>query len=433
LLGTTLTAGCAGGTIVDLARQGDLAGVKRSLASLTRDGSLLDRSVVERLSHATVAHDLSTVESEQAVRLVELLAPCAKGFSSELRERAKANDDAAAQATRVLLENGDVSLDTVIGRARRLKSDSWRAAMARALVGPGWGRLRRSLVDDADERVRRGALGAAAIAKDPDDLPGLLEASRLDPDVSSRRLALEAIGALGGARVALTLRDQWSDADSETRLGIVGAWDAPRIYGAGGSRELTWAAETQDSKEAVAAAAALAGHEPDRKRGAKGAKSSPPPDEDRALGRVLLARFVADGSDSEQSYAIELADPTDPLAREALEKAASGEDRSLRVAALARLVRIESMRPKSLESLRALCVQKDDVGRAARDALVEARDLSVVPLLLADLSDEKEETRARAAEDLVELGQLSVAASSLTDESLDVRARTACAVAASEE
>jgi hypothetical protein len=380
-----------------------------------------------------VAHDLSAAKPEQAARLVELLSPCAKALSGELRERARAHDDAAARATLLLLDSGAVSPDAVIGRSRQYTGDAWRATLARALVRPGWGKLRRSFVDDPDERVRRSALKASRIAKDPDDLIGLLEASRLDPDAKSRQLALAAIGAVGGRRVALALRDSWAQSDSDTRLGIVDAWAAARVRSVGGERELVWAAEMRSSREAVAAAAALS-----RRESTGTGASGPVPGQGssadaRELGRVLVAWFIAEGSGPERKYAIELADPTEPLAAAALEKAAQDEDKALRVAALGRLLEVGPARPKALEQLRQLCAEQDDTGRAARDALVKARDPSVVPLLLAELSAKQEEKRAAAAEHLVELGHQPIAALSLTDPSPDVRVRTACALASSSE
>ena len=428
-----MVAGCAGGGLVDLARQGDFAGVKRELAALGQSRGALAPRLVLQLSRATVAHDLRAAKPEQAARLVELLSPCAKALASELRERARAKDDAAAQATLLLLENGEISADAVIGRARHVPGDAWRAALARALVRPGWGKLRRSFVDDPDERVRRSALKAARIAKDRDDLGDLLEASRLDPDATSRRLALAAIGALGGPRVALALRDNWAQSDSETRLGIVDAWAAPRVRRVGGARELVWAAETQDSREGVAAAAALMQLEPSAAGASKQARSQRPSTQPRELGRVLVARFIAEGSAPERKYAIELADTKELLAREALEKAANDKDKALRVAALARLLEVESLRSKALQQLKEYCARQDDVGRAAREALVKAGDPSVVPLLLAELGAKQDERRAAAAEQLVELGQQPIAALSLTDSSPEVRVRTACALASSRD
>jgi HEAT repeat protein len=428
-----VVAGCAGGGIVDLARQGDLAGLKRELTALSQSRGALAPRVVLQLSRATVARDLRTAKPEQAARLVDLLSPCAKALSSELRERARAKDDAAARATLMLLDSGELSPDTVIGRTRHVAGDAWRAALARALVRPGWGKLRRSFVDDPDERVRRSALKAAGIAKDPDDLSDLLEASRLDPDPKSRQLALTAIGALGGPRVALALRDSWAESDSDTRLGIVNAWAAPRVRSVGGTRELVWAAETQDSREGVAAAAALVRLEPSGTGASKQATGQVPATELRELGHVLVARSIAEGSAPERKYAIELADPQEPLARAALEKAAKDDDKALRVAALSRLLEVESLRSKALQQLREQCARHDDVGRAAREALVKAGDPSVVPLLLAELSAKQEEARATAAEDLVELGQQPLAAISLTDSSPEVRVRAACALASSRE
>lgn len=420
---------------MDLARQGDLAGVRSELSLLSQDGGMLDRALVERVARATVVHDLGAAEPKDAVRLVDLLSPCGNSFSKELGERAAADDDAAAGATRVLLENGELTPSAVIARAGRRSGDAWRAALARALVRPGWGKRRRAFIGDVDERVRRGALHAAAIAKDPDDLSALVEASRLDPDGQSRRLALVAIGALGGARVALTLRDHWAAADSDTRLAIVDAWAAPRVYSAGGLRELVWAAETHASREGIAAAATLAKVQASDARATKETMSQSSSVDPRELGRVLIARFIAEGSALERTYAMERADPTEPLAREALEKAAGDEDEdeALRVAALARLMQIGALREKSLEPLRALGKQKDDVGRAARAALVKAGDSSVATLLQAELSDKKEEIRATAAEQLVELGQESVAAAALADESAEVRVRTACAMVSSKK
>ena len=177
--------------------------------------------------------ELRSSKGPAAAARVDALRACAGSLESVLRDRASLPDNVGAQATLMLLELGKLDRADLVARYSEASNGAWRAVAARAATGPRDGRLRRRFIGDGDQRVRKAALFASLETKDAADLDPLLEAARLDPDPLLRSLAVRAVGAIGGQRAVLALKDLWAQSDGTTRETIVDAWAMPALYRAG--------------------------------------------------------------------------------------------------------------------------------------------------------------------------------------------------------
>ena len=124
----------------------------------------------------------------------------------------KTRDAAGAEAALARVEAGELSA----GSARdflREADDAWRAVGTRGLVREEDDAARMRAYVDPAPAVRRAAMHAAAVAKDPRDVEALAEAARVDPEPIVRTDAVRALGAVGGALVIAKLRDLWAGAD----------------------------------------------------------------------------------------------------------------------------------------------------------------------------------------------------------------------------
>ncbi len=420
VVGTALLL-CAGGfgcasSVQQAALEGDLPTLQEQIAN-DQAKHRLGRSRVERLAWSVAGRELLSTTGELAVRRVAQMRPCAGQLGRVLRDRAERLDDAGAEAALVLLETGQLRPERLVARYQDATSGAWRAVAARATVAPEHHRLRRALIEDPDERVRRGALGAALYQPSPDDLDALLEAARVDPDPQSRQLALRAVGQLGGERAVLALSDRWTRADEPERLAIVDAWTSSAAYDAGGQDRLVWVVETTRGIPQLAAATALAHQE-----------GSP-----RELGTVVLTRALREGSTQERRTAIRDVRLDDPDARQAVEAAAGDEDRQVRVLALARLLETAPQKGDYRDALRQLAAGQDHVAFQARAALAAAQDETIQQALVTELTAPRSFRRLLAAEGLLALGDYERVATALGDDDPRVRAQVACTVLARAE
>lgn len=412
---TLLLAGCGTAQVVDTALHGDLASLKRDVQR-SRESGRLDKSTVEDLAWAVAGRELRSASGSAAVERVRDVRSCARPLLRVLEARAEQADDAAAEATATLFELGQRDARDLVKRHRDASSGAWRAVGARAAVAKELGPLRRKLFADPDERVRRAALRAAMEARSSDDLDAALEAARLDPDAVSRGHATRTVGAIGGERAVLALRDHWARADEPTRITIIDAWGMPASYKAGGEHELTTIAENQHGTLAVTAASTLV----------------------RAQGRyagsglAALIRAIGQGTEGERRLAIQLAPLSDKDVVAAIEKAGKDSDKEVQVMALARLASDGAHKAKSLEGLRALAKKDDELGLQARAALAEAGDPGVKKQLTDLLGAPKAHTRTVAARGLLSLGDYPNAATALADDNPGVRTAVACAVLAAQ-
>ncbi len=408
---TTVACGTAG--VVQTALHGDLAQLKRKISEGQQKGAL-DRSTTLQLAAAVAGRELRSSKGPAAAARVDALRACAGSLESVLRDRASLPDDVGAQATLMLLELGKLDRPDLVARYSEASNGAWRAVAARAATGPRDGRLRRRFIGDGDQRVRKAALFASLETKDAADLDPLLEAARLDPDPLLRSLAVRAVGAIGGQRAVLALKDLWAQSDGTTRETIVDAWAMPALYRAGGARELRTVAESGGSLAAIAAAVQLS-----RKSG-----------EDAALGATFLARAIKQGTQTERRVAIQLAPVTDPDVQKALSEATRDADPDVKVMALARSLGVPAAQADAKRQLEKLAKGKDRVAVQARAALAAAHDGSISGELLHQLASRSPEERRLAALALIRLGNYSRAATALADDDPDVRASTACSMIA---
>jgi hypothetical protein len=391
---------------------GNLADLKRDIAAATRAGKV-DRDGVRDLAEAVARREVRSAKGADALDRIRESRGCLRSVEVEVRERAKSSDDAGAAALLALLEAGLLDKEPLVDLHGRASNGAFRAVAARAAISKERADLRRSFFADPDERVRAAALGAARDARDSDDFELLFEAARLDPNGDNRAVATRALGAVGGERAALALKDLWSSADQLRRLAIVDAWSANRVFTSGGADELLHVAESQQSLEGVAAAAALA------RIGRTGAKE----------GRGVLVRAVGEGTQETRSTAISFVSlDADGLA--ALERASKADDPSVRVAALERLLEVPSRKAKVLGTLEELAKGSDGAARQAREALARAGDQRAAPLLEKDLALGPPSYRRQVALGLFQMGRAPSMAVSLADPDPSVRMSVACSVLA---
>ncbi|HVU06098.1 MAG TPA: HEAT repeat domain-containing protein [Polyangiaceae bacterium] len=412
-LAALLSVSCSTPGYVKTAYSGDLATLKKEIQG-ARSSRELGRKEVLRLAEAVARREVFSARGEDAPERIHSVRPCIGAVESELRERARTEDDAGAESLLALVEAGRESRGSLVSKYGASPLGGFRAVAARLTTEPGDAPARRAFTRDPDERVRRAALRAAFEAKDPADVDALLEASRLDPDPSNRSLAIRAAGSVGGPKVALALADLYPVADRTVRLSIVEAWGMTRVFPLGGSGELLALAERGEGLPSVAAANELT------RIGREGARE----------GRAVLVRAIAEGSTDERLVAIQVAPLSDPDVVPALRTAGKSEDAVVRVVALARLLEVRADRAAALAALETAAAGKDGAARQAAAALVAAGDPKAVPLLLPGLEGDEPAWRELAAVGLFRLGRAPEMASALADSDPAVRLGVACSVLA---
>jgi HEAT repeat protein len=404
-------AGCSPAAPARTALEGDLPSLKAAVATAQSSGQL-ERSKVNELARAVLRRELMSAQGADVTARIDELSDCVDAAASSLSERAKGDDESAAEARLLLVDRKKQSADSSPEAAADPRPEL-RAVSARAATEPDRRVLRVQLMLDGDQRVRRAALSAAREARDPADVEALLEAARLDPDPEVRARAVRALGEIGGARAVLGLSDRWQRADDELRLEIVEAWSKPDSFAAGGEGELVRAAELSQGLPALGAALLLA----ERRAGPPG------------LADGLLVRAIAEGSVEERRFVLRLVPWTVPGVPAAVHAASSGGPDAVRVVALARRLDAEGAKPETLTPLRELARARSlTIALQARAALAVAGDASVKPLLESDLKAASAGQRRLGAYGLIRLGDFASAASALADDSPSVRTQVACRV-----
>ena len=402
------------------ALRGNLAELKRDIQSAQQAGKL-DRDAVLDLARAVGERELTSAEGTNGALRVRSLRGCARPLQRTIEQRARAEDDVAAELTLILLEMHAAEATELLHRYARSTSGAWRAVAARATVRAIDTDLRKAFFVDPDERVRRAAFSTALQVHDPAELEALLESAHADPDPQSQSLAIRAAGAIGGERAVLALKDLWAQADDTTRIAIVDAWTEPASFASGGARELALASESSAGLAAVSASYALS------RAGGEQAESA----------NARLRRNILQGSDDEKRLALNVA-PINADTEAAIAKAAKEASPELRVVALARLTQIQARRNEAILALRQQASTKassESEQRAqgeALSALASAFDTSVQPALVKDLHDRALEKRARAARALTSLGDYGNAATALGDDDANLRSEIACSMLARE-
>jgi len=394
---------CAGAPTL-AARQGDLAGLKSAVLQAEREGQL-GPGAVKELAGAVLEREL--VSLREPLGDLPELQPCVRDVRGVLEELAHGSGEPAAWASLELLDAGFDAPEP----AAAPSSAPALIVEARRAEGERAGSRRRALLLHGDAAVRRAAIEAAAHSRLQADVSALLEVARLDPDPSSRELALGALGALGGARVVLGLRDLWAGAAAEQRLAIVAAWSLPATFAAGGERELVRTAELGSGTAAVAAALELS------------AQAAGPD----GLAQGVLARALRGADRSARLLALYEVPWADAELRALIVEAQSSPDDATRLLSLWRQVEQGPLPAAQLEALRALAAAEDTVvGLLARATLARAGDSSANAGLLGDLGAPRARDRILAALALVTLQKWASAAHALGDDSPLVRQTVAC-------
>ncbi len=410
-------AHCAGSPALRAAEEGRFEGLHDALASELAQGRL-GASEATRFARAVAGGEISRATGEPGLARLHELERCAAEIAGPLGDRADKHDALGAAAALVLVEAG-VDSPRRYSRWASLAADApeaaWRPLGARALVSSSDGEQRRRLVADADQEVRRNALHASLQAGDAADTNIVLEAARVDPYPAAREQAIRAAGALGGERVVIALKDLWPRADSSAREAIVDAWAAEQSFAEGGRRELGWVVDTQHGLPAILAASALV------HAGGAGA----------AEAANTLERAVKDGPTADRIRTIELLPLDAPALREAVIKAETDPDEAVAAAAMAHRLEAPSERADRAAILTRLLPLAAGTGLGAvtaREALAEAGEPQVVPILLRTSTADDAKTRAQAGSALAAYGDLGRAALVATDREPSVRTTVACAI-----
>jgi hypothetical protein len=421
-LGLAVTA-CASSPALRAASHGDFASLKSDVVSRERAGTLGTRDAA-RLARAVAEWEIANAPKGEQLARVREVRSCARELAGTLDDRARTHDAVGAEAALALVEANEWST----GRARDSlgdKDDAWRAVGARGLVRVDDDAAARAhaFVDPAPA-VRRAAMHAALVAKDPHDLDILAEAARLDPELIVRTDATRAIGAIGGAAAFSKLRDLWANADDGQREDIADAYAVPATRDAGGLDELRVLIAEGSGPSAIEAAGAIL-------RG-------PAPAELAASAAALLARTIEKGSRRGRLHAIVVAPftATGPII-DALRVAATDGDLTVRVAVLARLASHSTDHDAAITSLETLAAPQGAPGHAGADALLASRarlalaaagDLRIQAWIEADLASPEASARLSAATALSTLGRAGRAAPLLADADPSVRTRAACTI-----
>lgn len=416
------STGCAS-TAVRAAEQGKYLGLRASLAAELQRGELgLGEAV--GFARAVARGEIERAKGEDGAQRVRDLRSCAHELDDVLDHRAGTRDAIGAVAALVRVEAGLTSADGFARWARTSPhgpTAAWRPLGARALVSADDAALRRKLIADVDQEVRRGALRAALQADDPEDTEAVLEAARVDPYPAARAQAIRAAGVLGGGRVVLALKDLWPRADEAVRDALVDAWATYNAFNSGGRRELAWVVDTQHGRPVIGAAAVLV------RAGGEGAVE--------AAG--ALERAVHEGPTADRVRAIEAAPLRLPALRAAVAKAETDADEAVAVAALARRFEAPSELggPSDTKTREALAIRLLTAAGAtgggalvAKGALARAHEPRLLPILERDGLAKDQKTRAEAGTALAVLGDLRRAAVVAADPEPRVRVAVSCAI-----
>lgn len=427
--------GCGASPALRAAEEGNLPELKRAIEGEARRGEL-DADEARGIARTIAAAEAENAAGPVGADRIRELLPCAKEIAGSLEKRAEVNDEVGAVAALGLLEEGLVSPEEIGPRALAAANArapggagdpgtaaAWRAVRARSLKEPGDGQERRRSMLDGDEGVRVAAIRAAVDAADPSDTDALIEAARVDPNPLARTLAVRALGAVGGERVVLALKDIWALADEPRRQVITTSWAAPRAIEAGGRRELLLVAETQKGTLSIAAAIALV------RVGGAGSAS--------AIG--VLARAIEAGPARDRIYAINVSPLHAQPIREAVLKAQADADEAVALAAIAR--RLETLgeggakpgtpeRTAIVAKLLKIAASDSPLAARARGSLARARVREVIPLLERHVTSKSVDAREAAGLSLARMGEgeLPRAVVLVADPEPRVRTSVACAI-----
>jgi len=416
------SAGCASSPAIRAAEQGQYEGLRASVAADVQAGRFGLREAAA-FARAVAQGEVQRAKGDEGAQRIRSFVSCAREVDDVLDKRADTRDDLGAVAAMVRIDAGIASAGGFSRWARTSPTapeSAWRALGARALVSGDDGALRRKLIADPDEEVRRGALRAALEAADPDDTEAVIEAARVDPSAGARAQAIRAAGVIGGERAVLALKDIWPRADESVRESIVDAWATHASFNTGGRRELVWVINRHHSRASIAASIALM-----RAGGESGVEA-----------QGALEHAVNEGPTADRIRAIEAAPLSLPALREAVAKAETESDEAVAVAAMVRRFEASSdvggavgaARQELADTLLKLADASGAGALGAKGALARAHDRRILPILERDSIAGEQKTRAEAGTALAVLGDLPRAAVVAADPEPRVRVTVACAI-----
>jgi hypothetical protein len=410
------SAGCAVSPVVRAAEQGHFEGLRERLAASVAQGTLKKGEATD-FARAIAKGEIQRASGDAGyVRLSELRR-CAREIDGLLGDRADKRDDFGAAAAMVQVEENGASTWRYGKWAHTppgAPEGAWRALGARSLTSGGDGTLRRQLIADPYDDVRRNALHAAGEAADEDDTEALLEAARVDPYVAARKEAILAAGAVGGERVVNALKDLWPRAEPDVREAIVKGWAADRAMRTGGREQLGWVVGTQTGRPVLVAALLLV------KAGGEGSGE--------AMG--ALERAVKNGPTADRVKAIEEAPATDAL-KDALEKAEADPDEAVAAAVMKRrlsTLKDPAARAALVAKLLPMASGSGAGAPTAREALALAGVREILGVLEKDGASPDPLTRVQAGSTLAMLGEFGRAAVVAADPEPHVRTSVACEI-----
>jgi len=412
------------------AESGDLTMLRAEIAEGERDARLSLHETAE-LARAVASREVLVASQGTALDRVRELRACAPEVEGALVARMKKPDAVGAEAALALLDAGRLGEWDVRSFVASPDAD-WRAVGVRSLTRDEDREARRKAMLDPSPKVRRAAMHAAAVSRDPNDLAAAIEAARLDPDPMVRTDAARLMGQLArsGADIANRLRDLYPTADDPLREDIGAAWASPAVFPGGGREALVVLLASDLGPGALSAAGAVL-REPE-------IHDAPV----QAAARAALTRAIASGSRRNRLHALAIAplvpkpgEPASVVASmiAAVETASQDEDPDVRVSALGRLAgdlsngadRADAV--KRLETL-ARPTGDEPLASEARLALARAGDARVQAWIEEDLASKDARTRLAATSALVALGRGSRGAPVLADPDVSVRTRGACAL-----
>ncbi len=418
-----LLVGC-GRESVRAAERGDWAALHRAIDLRHREGHLSNGEAVA-IAHSVAKREIVTTrEPTAALSRISEAADCAHELDDALEERAQKLDPPGAAAALMRVESGGLSHR---GARRFLENqdDRWKAVGVRALGRPGDRSARQAAMLDPSEIIRKSALRASRDARDPADIPILLETARLDPALILRSEAVRALGAVLGANVrdkdvtdaVWRLADLWASADPALREDVAVAWSVHPLWERGGHDALRDRIAIDGGVGALVAAVAV------RRR-------APGDQELTGAASALIVRAIADATSSERLLAIEEAEMRG-LELDAVRKAARDADREVAVAALGRLLENPADETRAREALMTAArletsSERLAIARRARWLLARAGDRRVQAWVEADAASSDPLARVEAARALVAMGRGSRVAPLLADPDPSVRMRVAC-------
>ena len=224
---------CGSSPALRAARAGDFPSLQKDVAAEEKVGQLSNGEAAT-LASAVAAWEIASGPKDEQLARVREARGCARDLDGALASRMKTRDPAGAEAALARVEAGEMSAGDARDYAQDA-DDAWRAVGARGLVREDDDAARQKAYVDPAPAVRRAAMHAARIAKDPRDVETLAEAARVDPEPIVRTDAVRALAAIGGASVVPKLRDLWASADEPLREDIASAWGAAAVWGAGGA------------------------------------------------------------------------------------------------------------------------------------------------------------------------------------------------------